>query len=311
MRTVTVFAPASIGNVCVGFDTLGLALPGLGDRCTAEAVGDTGTPWARMSAISGEPGTEPLPEPGNTNAAVIAAQAVLQRVGFGSVELTLHKGLPTGSGLGSSSASAVAAAQATNLALGNPLRPMQVLECCLEAEAAVSGRHADNIAPSLLGGLVLVRRTDPLDVVRLPVPAGLTAVVIRPQLSLLTSEGRGVIPESMATPDAVGHAANLGSFVAACYSGDLDLMSRCIVDPIAEPVRVGMIRGGADAIAAMRQAGALAASISGSGPALFALCRSRSSAIGVAEAGVAAMRRSGVTATHMIAPADSPGAREV
>lgn len=310
MRTVTVFAPASIGNVCVGFDTLGLALPTFGDRCTATAFPLTNEGVLSMS-VSGEPGTEPWPEPSESNAAYIAARMVLARFGRGSVELSLYKGLPTGSGLGSSSASAVAAAQATNLALGNPLRPTQVLECCLIAEAAVSGRHADNIAPSLLGGLVLVRRTDPLDVVRLPVPAGLTVVLIRPQLSLLTSEGRGVIPESMLTPDAVAHAANLGSFVAACYSGDLDLMGRCVVDPIAEPARIDMIQGGAEAISAMRSAGALAASISGSGPALFALCRSAQSARGIAEAGVSAMQAAGVDATHVIAPADNPGAREV
>ena len=312
MRTVTVFAPASIGNVCVGFDTLGLALPGLGDRCRVRVRDPrSSVSIVDFETVTGQPGTEPLPEASQSNAAVIAASAVLERVGGGHVEMSLHKGLPTGSGLGSSSASAVAAAQATNLALGNPLRPLQVLGCCLEAEAAVSGRHADNIAPSLLGGLVLVRRLDPLDVVRLPVPEGLTVVLIRPELSLLTSAGRGVIPESMAMEDSVAHSANLGSFVAACYSGDLDLMSRCVVDPIAEPVRIGMIKGGAEALAAMRAAGAIAASISGSGPALFALCRSKASAADVADAGVAAMQSAGVEAKHIVAPADSPGAREV
>lgn len=313
-RCVEVFAPASIGNVCVGFDVLGLAVDALGDRVRARVrARRAGEPaGAVMVSVRGVEGVDALPPCDATNAAAIAASGVVAAADVDAViELDLLKGLPTGSGMGSSSASAVAGAQAANLVLGGPLAPVRVLACCLEAEAAVSGRHADNIAPALLGGLVLVRRCDPMDVVRLPVPAGLCVVVVRPELEVLTRDARAALAESVALRTVVEHSADLGAFVAACYSGDLDLLGRCLSDPLAEQARIGMIRGGGEALAAMRGAGSLGASISGSGPSLFALCRSVDGANEAGAAAVEALARAGVASRYLVSPADCAGAREV
>jgi len=312
--TATVFAPATIGNVGVGLDVFGLAIEGLGDRviATIRERRSPDEPNAIMVAVTGDPGTDPLPPCSAGNTACIAAASAMRAANIDVVvELQLHKGLTVGSGMGSSAASSAAAAQATNLALGSMLSQRRLLEACLEAEEAVSGSHADNIAPALLGGLVLVRHTDPLDVLRLPIPDGLHLAIVRPELQILTREARAALPPMVSLQTAIRHSANVAAFVAACYSGDLDALGRCIEDPLAEPVRIPMIPGGAEALAAMRGAGALGASLSGSGPTLFALCRSREAADDAARAGVEALVNAGTNATSFLSQADCPGARQL
>ncbi|MEN0061491.1 MAG: homoserine kinase [Myxococcota bacterium] len=305
--TVRAFAPASVSNLGSGFDVLGLAVDGAGDTVLARRIAE---PGVRLDAVRGDGGV--LPTTAEANTAGIAAKATLELAGVDiGVALELDKGLPIGSGLGSSAASAVAASWAVNLLLGKPLRKRDLIEACLEAEAAIAGRHADNVAPSLLGGLVLVRRVDPLDVVRLPVPQGLVLAVITPDLVVHTKMAREVLPDAIPLPSLVSNTADIAAFVTACFTGDLTLFARSIGDAVVAPKRTELIRGGAHAIEAALAAGALGSSVSGAGPSLFAFCRSQRQAEHVARAAQDALRANGVESRVLLSPADCPGVRQV
>lgn len=305
-RTVRAFAPATVANLGPGFDLLGLALIGPGDTVVARA---SSAPGVTIAAIHGDGGALPLDPTRNT--AGIAATLTLKRAGIeAGVELELLKGLPIGSGLGSSAASAAAAALAVNLLVGAPLRKAELIVPCIEAEAAVAGRHADNVAPALLGGLVLIRSLDPLDVIRLPVPAGLTLAVVTPRFALDTRQSRAALPATVPLDAAVRNTANVAAIVSACFSGDMGLLSRAMDDHIVTPARAPLIPGCDAVIAAALAAGAIGSSISGSGPSIFALCRSERSARDAAAAMSEAFKDFGLDSSAIISPADCPGARE-
>ncbi len=306
IEEVAAFAPASVSNLGPGFDVLGAAVDGPGDVVVARR---RSAPGVALVRIEGDGGALPLDARQNT--AAVAAAATLARAGVqAGVELELHKGLPIGSGLGSSAASAVAAAFATNLLIGSPLRKRDLVEPCLDAEAVVSGRHADNVAPSLLGGLVLIRRLAPLDVLRLPVPEGLWLAVVTPELSVSTREARDVLPAEVPLAALVATAANLGGLVSACYTDDLDLLARCIVDDVVAPRRLALIPGGPSAIDAALAAGALGSTVSGAGPSIVALCRSARDAARVAAVMVEAFAQAGYAAASRTSSADCPGVRQ-
>lgn len=305
--SVAAYAPATVANLAAGFDVLGLALEGPGDIVVARKSDE---PGVRLLAVEGDGGV--LPTEAADNTAGIAAMATLERAGVRTgVELVLKKGLPIGSGLGSSAASAAAAAMAVNLLVGSPLRKSELIAPCLEAEAHVSGRHADNLAPALLGGLVLVRGVDPVDVVRLPVPEELMVAVVSPDFVLETRKARAALPESVPLTAMIRNSANLASMVAACFSGDLSLLGRSVTDEVVTPARAKLIPGCTEVIDAALSAGALGASISGAGPAVFALCRSVRSA---RESGVAmqqAFAAAGLQSVVHISNATAPGARRI
>ena len=304
---VTAFAPATVANLGLGFDILGLALSEPGDTVTARF---TSGRYVEITAISGDGGA--LPTDAGANTAGIAAAATLRKAGVEvGIELEIVKGLPIGSGLGSSAASAAAAAFAVNLLLGSPLRKPELVGPCIEAEAAVSGRHADNVAPALLGGLILIRTLDPLDLVRLPVPEGLTVVVVTPEFELSTREARSVLPESVPLASLVRNTSNIAALVSSCYSGDLALMSRCVPDQVVTPVRAALIPGCMDVINAALDAGALGSSISGAGPSVFAFCRSPHSAHQAARTMSAAFDEADLPSQVVISPANCPGARRL
>jgi homoserine kinase len=306
---VTAFAPATVANLGVGFDVLGMALAAPGDHVTARiADGPAGVTIARIGAPDGV--VLPIEAAGNT--AGVAALAVLRKAGVeAAVELIVRKGLPVGSGMGGSAASAAAAAVAVNVLLGSPLRRNDLIGPCVEAEAAVAGRHADNVAPAVLGGIVLVRSVDPLDVVRLPVPDGLTVVVVTPRLVLETRTSRAVLPSQVPLRAFVANTANLAALVAALFANDLSLLGRCGPDAIVTPARAPLVPGCEAAIAAALAAGALMSSISGSGPSVFAMCRSARAAAAAGEAMAAAFRAAGNESIVTVSPADCPGARVV
>lgn len=302
---VRAFAPATIGNVDVGFDVLGLALEGIGDVVVATL--DVGS-GVRIGEVHGAE----LPRAPDANTAGIAAIEVCRRAGIDAgIRLDVHKGLPVGTGMGSSAASAAAAAFATNRLLGAPLDESSLVACCVEAEAAVSGRHADNVAPALLGGLVLVRGVEPVRLVQLPVPTGLRTVVVRPDLVVPTREARAALPDRVPMADLIASTRNIASFVAGCFQGDLALLGDAMQDPVVTPVRVGLIPGAAEALGAARSAGALGASVSGAGPSLFALCDSVEVAERVGDGMVAAFAAVGCAASVLHSRGDAPGAREV
>jgi homoserine kinase len=307
MDGVRAFAPATVANLGPGFDVLGMALAEPGDTVIARRTGERGV---RISHIEGDGGA--LPADPERNTAGIAAAAVLRRVGMATgIELELHKGLPLASGLGSSAASAAAAALAVNLLLGSPLRKAELVEPCLEAEAGVSGRHADNVAPALLGGLILVRSTDPLDLVRLPAIADLTIVVLTPAFELSTRDARAALPSSVSLSALVGATANVAGLISALHSGDLGLLSRSLHDDVVTPARAGLIPGCGAVIEAALDAGALGSSLSGSGPSVFALCRSPRSAQEVGAAMGRAFESAGLTSRTILSPIDCPGARKL
>lgn len=303
---VTAFAPGSIGNVGPGLDILGLAVAGDGDAVRAEWLSE---PGIRML----DPGHPELPREAERHTSGLAARAVLRRAGDGAtggkgIGLSVRKGLPLSGGQGGSAASAVAGAVAVNTLLGRPLGPLELIEACLDAEEAVAGRHADNIAPSLLGGLVLIRSLDPIDVVRLPVPADLHVVLAKPEQRMRTADARSVLPRELPRAVALHQAAQVAAMVAAFALEDYALLARSVDDRIAEPVRASLLPGFAEAKAAALAAGALGSSISGSGPTAFALTRGRESAERVAQAMAAAYRARGASCAVRLAPVDREGA---
>jgi homoserine kinase len=302
---VRVFAPGSVGNVGPGFDVLGLAVGGRGDTVTAERM-----PGSEV--IIAEPGHPSLPTSASRHTSGIAAHHVLRRAdaGFG-IRLRVEKGLPLSGGQGGSAASAVAGALAANLLLDTPLSNPDLLAAALEAEAVVSGRHADNVVAILLGGLVLVRSLDPLDLVRIPVPPALRVVLAHPDQAMATREGRAVLPDLIPREDAVHQAAQVGALVAAACAGDLELLGRAIDDRIAEPYRAPLLTGFREAKRAALAAGAFGCSISGSGPTAFALVGDEMAGARVAAAMQEAYQRSGIACETRVAPPDLEGARQV
>jgi homoserine kinase len=305
MIEVKAFAPATIANLSAGFDVLGLSIEGPGDAVVARL---NGPPGVRVIDVVGDGGK--LPREADRNTAGIAATSVLRKAGIeAGVELIVHKGLPIGSGLGSSAASAAAAATAVNALVGSPLRKRDLVDPCLDAEQAVSGRHADNVAAALLGGLVLVRSVDPLDVVRLPIPEDLRVAVVSPAFELATKEARAVLPASVPLHTMVQFGANLAALVAACFAGDAGLIGRCLVDEVVTPARSKLIPGCDDVLAAALAAGALGSGISGAGPSVFALCRSDAGARAAGKAMQAAFEKAGLKSTLHLSPVDCPGAR--
>ncbi len=308
---VTAFAPATVANLGVGFDVLGLALNGPGDTVAARLSDAPGIRITR--ATSAIPGESSLTTDPTKNTAAIAAHEVLALAGVElGVELEIVKGLPIGSGMGSSAASAAAAAFAVNSLLGSPLRKSELIEPCMAAEAVVSGRHADNVAPALLGGLILIRSLHPLDVVRLPVPEGLRIVVVSPRFELLTKVSRAALPKEVPVAEVNRRTAAIAAFISACHSNDLGLLARSMTpSDFVTIARTPLIPGGDRVIAAALSAGAIASSISGSGPSIFALCRSLHDAVQVKAAMQRAFKDAGLESTAHESAADCPGARRL
>jgi len=302
-RDVTATAPGSIGNIGPGLDILGLAVSGRADSVTAERTDARGISVA-------DPGHPDLPIDPRRHASAIAAADVLRRSGAGGgIRLTVRKGLPLSSGQGGSGASAVAGAAAANGVLGSPFRLEELLESCLAAETAVAGRHADNVAPSLLGGAVLVRSLAPLDVVRLPCPPALRVVLVEPAQQLRTADARAALPLQIPLGLGLAQAANIAAMVAALLQGDLALLGRALDDGIAEPARAPLLPGFRAAQAAAKGAGALGASISGAGPTSFALVDDPRTAERVAAVMVAAYQEAGLAAAARICDIDRTGVR--
>jgi homoserine kinase len=303
---VTAYAPGGVGNVGPGLDIMGLAVAGLGDTVRAE--------WSDQPGIRVmDPGHHALPREADRHTSALAARAVLERAGGArdgrGLALYVRKELPLSGGQGGSAASAVAAAVAVNALLGGPLDRTALVEACLTAEEAVAGRHADNIAPALLGGIVLIRSMEPLDLVQLPVPEELFVVLVRPDQQLRTLEGRSVLPREVSRAVALHQAAQVAAVVAALAAGDYALLGRAIDDRIAEPARAPLLPGFPEAKAAGLAAGALGSSISGSGPTAFALARGRDSGDRVGAAMAAAYAGRGMSCDVRVAPVDRVGAQ--
>jgi homoserine kinase len=282
-QRATAFAPASVGNVAIGFDIMGFSVDALGDRVTVSVRDSPGVEILATRGVSGE-----LPREPRDNTAGRALLALLEalRPGFG-FSIEIDKGIPLGSGLGGSAASAVGAVVAANALLPQPAGPLELLKFALAGEAVASGgRHADNIAASLFGGLVLTVGIDHPRVKQIPVPAGIRAVIVHPHMFLATARARAILRRSVELSDFVWQTANLAGFISGCYTSDLDMIRASLEDVVIEPQRAALIPGFHDVRRGAMEAGALGCSISGAGPTMFAL-----STDATAAAVLAAMRR--------------------
>jgi len=266
MDWIKVFAPATIGNIGPGFDVLGLAVTGWGDVIEAKKI-DSGV---LISKIDSE---HKLPTDPDKNTAGIAAREVLRLLGVdGGVEMKIRKGLPSGSGLGSSAASAAAAAFATNHLYGEQLSKEDLILPSTKAEEYVSGGFfADNTAACLLGGATLTRSKLPLDVTRIGHIDNLRIVLVTPDVEILTREAREILPETIPLDDFVNSMANSCLISAAFAKNDYDLFARSLNDTVIEPVRARLIKGYEEVKENALRAGADGVAISGSGPTLFAI----------------------------------------
>ncbi len=303
-RSITVFAPATVANVASGFDVLGFALERPGDTVRLRRVEGRGV---TVVSITGDGGK--LPRDSAKNTAAVAAGALLAHLGwpFG-LEISVEKQMPLASGLGSSAASAVAAVVGANILAGSPLERVALLPFTMEAERAACGSaHADNTAPSLLGGFVLIRSYAPLDVVRLPVPPGLACAVCHPHAEVRTEDARRILKKDVRLADAIRQWGNLAALVASLFTGDLALLGRSLQDVVAEPVRSVLIPGFPEVKAAALAAGALGCSISGSGPSVFALCSSPEVARRSGEGMVEAFRRAGLDSDLFLSAVNAEG----
>jgi homoserine kinase len=303
MKRVTAFAPGSTSNVGPGFDCLGIAVAGIGDRVTATRV-----PGGGVAVVSVSDPRIPTDPAANT-AALAARQVQARARAADGIALEVQKGLPLAGGLGGSAASAVAGALAANALLEAGLEPQALLECALEAEAVVSGRHPDNAAPSLLGGAVVVLAIDPLRYARITVHPSLRLVFVTPGYGVRTADARAVLPESIARHDTVAQAASLAGLVLGLERGDGELLRAAISDRVAEPARLPLYPGFARAREAALAAGAFGVAVSGAGPTLLAVADA-GCAEPVASAVAEAYAREGiaVAASH-VAGVDDRGAR--
>lgn len=306
---VTAFAPASIGNVAVGFDMLGLALEGVGDRVLARRTDGDSVTVAEVRGQDGE--IHPfLSTDAKSNTASIAVQAFWNDHGDdGSVGLKVHKGVPLQSGMGSSAASAVAAVVAANGLLRSPIATEALLPYAIEGEKYASGGlHADNVAPSLLGGLVLCPQVLLPDVVQLPVPEGVSAALVHPDLQVNTAHSRRGLANGCSIQQWLEQQGLLAGFIAACAANDIDLMGKTLRDVIIEPQRSAAVPCFDAVKAAAERGGALGCSLSGSGPSMFALCPD-GDARNVASAMEQACRSQGISCQSWVSPMTAPGAR--
>ncbi len=299
------FAPATVGNVAVGFDVLGHSLATLGDTVTVRRQAGEGV---TIKAIRGL--AEGLPLDPEQNTAGRALQSLLSDVqpGF-AVEVEIDKGIPLASGLGGSAASAVAAVVACNALLENALEPLDLLRHALEGEAVASGsRHVDNVAPALMGGLVLALGGAQPRMCRIPVPAQIRAVVVHPHMQLSTRAAREILRRDVPLVTAIQQSANLAGLISGCFSNDLAMIGASLQDVMIEPQRAALIPGFHAVKAAALEKGALGCSISGAGPTLFAWCLTEQ-ASAVAQAMAGAFQDHALQSDQWICAIEPQGAR--
>jgi len=242
----------------------------------------------------GGDGSIPLDAARNT--AGVSVLRLLERLGSrAGIELELRKNMPLGSGLGSSAASAVAAVVAANELLGRPFERQELLPFAMEAERVACGAaHADNVAPALLGGFLLIRSYDPLDIVQIPTPDELVCTLVHPQIEIRTEDARRILKTKIMLHDAVVQWGNTAGLIAGLLKNDYGLIGRSLTDVIVEPARAILIPCFHDAKEAAIEAGALGGSISGSGPSMFVLSRGRETAEAAGRAMVDVYRSAGI-----------------
>lgn len=302
---VSAFAPATVGNVAVGFDILGFALESIGDTVTLHR---TEKPGVEVGEIRGV--VTDLPRRADENTATVGLVQLIADFGlpFG-FRVDIEKGIPLGSGMGGSAASAVAAIVAANAFVGAKLTRTEILGYALLGESVASGDiHGDNVTPSLCGGLTLTRSLEPIDVVQIPVPEQICCVLVHPEHRIDTRNARQVIPKNMPLSTFVQQSANLAGFLSGCFMNDTELIRNSLHDLLIEPHRAPLIPGFRQVRQAALTHGALGCSISGAGPSIFAWVSGEGDANAVRDAMCAAFAEAGVQSSAWLSWLNCPGA---
>lgn len=303
VNKLTAFAPATSANLGVGFDILGLALDAVGDKVTLSKRDDGQIVIEKINSVTG------LPLEPNKNTASYALQKMCEELGIScGFSMQIDKGIAMGSGMGGSAASAVAAVVALNGFLINPVSREKLVEYALYGEEIASGgRHADNVAPCVFGGITLIRSLTPMEVINLPYPE-LYCVIIHPHLQVETKSARGILKPEVPLKKYVEQSAQLGAAICAFYQKDIELLRRSMQDLIIEPQRANLVTGYYQVKEAALQSGAITATFSGSGPSMLAFCDSKANAEKVALVMLAMFKQHGIEADQWISPINPDGA---
>jgi len=305
-RSVTAFAPASVANVGCGFDIMGYAVEGIGDKVTISLQHENKDSGIILTGTYGHL----TPADRTKNTAGVAVNAYLKAIGKNDINLdiTLEKNMPLGSGMGSSAASSAAAVFAVNYLFGNPLSTLALIPFAMEGERVACGSaHADNVAPALLGGFTLIRSYHPLDIISVKCPDDLYSAIVHPHIELNTSDSRRVLKKEVSFENAIIQSANTAGFMVALMKGDYELMKRSMSDLLAEPQRMHLIPGFEPIKNAAMEAGAIGFGIAGSGPSVFALCKGEPTALQVADIIRKGFSKIGLYNEAFISRSNAPG----
>ena len=267
MDSIKIFSPATVANVGCGFDVLGLCLDKVGDQMVIRKTQRKGIFITKIEGFE-------LPYAVHENVAGVSALAMYNElnVDFG-FEIEIYKQIKPGSGIGSSAASAAGSVFGMNYLLDNAFDKIDLIKFAMKGEAVASkSEHADNIAPAILGGFTLVKQNNPLEVIQLPTPKALNAVIVHPQIEIKTADSRAILPKTVAVSDATTQWSNVGSLVHALHTSDYNLIGKSLKDVVIEPHRSKLIPNFNSLRKISLESGALGCSISGSGPSLFSLC---------------------------------------
>jgi homoserine kinase len=309
MKEIKVFAPATVANVVCGFDVLGFAVNEPGDEVTMRLVDE---PGVRLLKITGDDGRLPLDSAKNTvSASVHYYLSHLNRLDVG-VEIELHKKMPIGSGLGSSSASTVAGLFAINQLMGNLLTAKELVPFAMRGEELACGSgHADNVAPALMGGFVLIRSYDPLDIIALPTPSNLFAAIVYPEVDVPTKDARQMIRAKVLLKDAVVQWGNVAGLVSGLFLNDIDLVGRSMKDVLIEPVRSILIPDFEILRSLAMDNGAVGFGISGSGPSVFALTKDEATAMKITNAQQQHLSKLNINSNAYVSSVNAEGPRVI
>ena len=272
MKHIIVKCPGTVANLVCGFDILGLALNEPSDIMEMKLLDEPKVIIHNRDMYN-------LPTEPEKNVAGVVLLSIMEKVGGNTgFEVTIEKHIKPGSGIGSSAASAAGAAVAANLLLANRFNTDEVVQFAMNGEKLASGvKHADNIAPCILGGISLIRSIHPLDIISIPSP-DLFVTVVHPQIEVRTSDARQILKQQVFLKDAIRQWGNIAGLVTGFMKNDLDLIGRSLEDVIIEPVRSILIPGFDEVKRKCKDAGALGGGISGSGPSVFMLSKDEATA---------------------------------
>ncbi|RZM28888.1 MAG: homoserine kinase [Pedobacter sp.] len=305
MKSVQVFAPATVANVVCGYDILGFAVNAPGDEVIMRL---TDKPGIHISKISGDDGRLPLDPAKNTVSASV--QHYLNALGKPAlgVDIELHKKMPIGSGLGSSSASTVAGLFAINTLLDSPLSTMELVPFAMKGEELACGHgHADNVAPALLGGFVLIRSYEPLDIIKLPFPEDMHVAIVYPEVDVPTRDARQIIRSKVQLKDAVTQWGNVAGLVSGLFMKDYDLIGRSMVDVLIEPARSILIPDFYQMRQLALENGGMGFGISGSGPSVFALTKDQETATQITKVLEQHLKQIGIRSLSFVSSVNQQG----